>query len=191
MMWLISSQIFLYISLISAVLGQGGDPIFSAKDEVDEKDLACAACVAIVDIVNQHMEKKSFDGVESRLYDVMENICTQKNFPAYDFIPPKMVEACRKFTNKHDEEELMSIFQKYYTAGKRAGQNMLERKVCLNFSGDCVGNKRVETKDKKTYAEKVAEVAQQDKNFDVNVDDILEKHAHKLKHPEPVKHNEL
>lgn len=195
MMMMKTTAVVLLVLLCSwlsvGVEAQIGEPIVSAKNEVDEKDLACAACLAIVDIIDKHMEKKSFDGVESRLYEVMESICIQKNFPAYDFIPPKMVEACKTFVDKNDDEELMAVFERYYSASKRPDRSLLERKLCLNLTGDCVGNKRVATKEKKSMEEKLSDAAKLDKNFDVNVDDILKEHGHKLKEPKPVKHNEL
>ena len=183
----------LVLGLCGSVYGQpGGKPIFSAKDDVDERDLACAACLAVIDIVDKAMEKKSFDGVESRLYDVIENVCDQKNFPAYDFIPPKMVDACKNFVDKVDQEELMTLLQRYYSKSedKRPERRRLERKICVNVSGDCVGNKRVEVKEKKSYAEKVAEAAELDEQFDVDVDDLIKKQGGKLRQPEPQKHTD-
>lgn len=185
--------VLIALGLVVSVFGQpGGKPIFSAKDDVDERDLACAACLAVIDIVDTAMEKKSFDGVESRLYEVMESICDQKNFPAYDFIPPKMVDACKKFVGNIDDEELMTLLQRYYSASeeKRPERRRLERKICVNISGDCVGSKRVEVH-KKSYAEKVAEAAEMDEKFDVDVDDLIKQQGGKVRQPHPKKNDEL
>lgn len=47
-------------------------------------------------VMEKAMVKKSFDGTESRVYGVLENICDRQNFLTYDYIPPKMVAQCKK-----------------------------------------------------------------------------------------------
>ena len=167
-------------------------PIASARNEVDEKDLACAACLAIVDIVDQHMVKKSFDGVETKLYDVLESVCEQKHYRTYDFIPPKMVEACKKFVDKNEDDVLVEAFKQFYSSSGSNGnpqtKHLIERKICLNVSGECIGNKRLE--DKKSKEKLGSKTPEQDKHFDATVDDIMAKHGHKMKSPSPVKHTD-
>ena len=172
----------------------GDKPIITAQDEVDENDLACAACMAIVDIVNKNMETKSFEGLETRLYIVMEDICSQDNFQSYDYIPPKMVQACNKFINQHEEASLIQIFYKFYSSTKQPSQALLERRVCLELTGDCVSNKRFEVKDKdkkQVTDEKKETTAKLYKNHKANVDDLIKEHGHKMKQPRLVQHNEL
>lgn len=173
----------LTVVLCLCVSAQPEKPIFSANDEVDENDLKCAVCLAVVDIVDKHMMKKSFDGIESRLYEVMENVCEQKNFKSYDFIPPKMMEGCKKFVDSTDDEKLLDTFGNYYRKVTHKNRNDLERSVCLAMAGDCVGSKRmVEKKEKKT--EKTTN--EEDKAFDDNVAQIMRDHGHKIKKPKPV-----
>lgn len=181
----------LLVSGVLTVSTFADKPIITANDEVDESDLACVACLAIVDIVNQNMDKKSFEGLETRLYIVMEDICAQGNFRTYDYIPPKMTQACSKFVNQYDEDDLIQLFYKFYSSAKRPSQALLERKVCLEFSGSCVENKRVEVKDKQSFEEKKQETAKVDKNLEMNVDHLIKEHGHKMKQPQPVEHNEL
>lgn len=39
--------------------------------------------------------KRSSDFMEVRVIDAMDGICVNENFKVYDYIPPKMVRACK------------------------------------------------------------------------------------------------
>jgi len=157
---------YLFCMNVCGVLSQPNKPIFTANDSVDESDLKCAACLAVVDIVDKEMNKRSFDGVESRVYELMDVLCEQSNFGSYDFIPPKMVGACKKFMDLVDDEEL---------------------KVCLKITGQCVGNKRIADQKPKKTAE---ETETEDKHFSATVEDLMKEHGDKVKLPKPVKRND-
>lgn len=178
---------YLFCMNVCGVLSQPNKPIFTANDSVDESDLKCAACLAVVDIVDKEMNKRSFDGVESRVYELMDVLCEQSNFGSYDFIPPKMVGACKKFMDLVDDEELASVFLKYYSTSNRMDRVSLERKVCLKITGQCVGNKRIADQKPKKTAE---ETETEDKHFSATVEDLMKEHGDKVKLPKPVKHND-
>ncbi|XP_067942353.1 uncharacterized protein [Watersipora subatra] len=199
MLYLRSSNSLLWLCcilfLVSLLIGvvpvntQLPEPVYSTEDDVDDRDVACAACLAIVDIVENEMTKKSFDGVESRLYDLLESICDQNNYRSYEFIPPKMMEGCKKIMDRIEEDTLVAAFQLFYSKGdKPRNRNLIERKICLNVSGDCIGNKRLEGKDKPKKAG--SETTNEDKHFDASVEEIMAKHGHKVKKPSPMKHND-
>lgn len=170
---------------------QPANPIYSQNDEVDADDLACATCLAVVDVVDKHLSKKSFDGFEVRLNDLLENICEADNFRVYDFIPPKMTEACRKFMDKNDEEELVVLFAKFYLSSTNHNHRyLLERKLCLGLSGECVGNKRMEKKKEAGDKSKKTPKNDEEKQFNAGLDDLVKKHGGKIKELHPVKHKD-
>lgn len=53
-------------------------------------------CLLPLLVIDKAMMKKSFDGAESRVYDLLEDVCARKNFLTYDYVPPKMVAQCKK-----------------------------------------------------------------------------------------------
>lgn len=55
-----------------------------------------AVVVVMLLVIDNIMMKKSFDGAESRIYELLEDVCARKNYLVYDYIPPKMVAQCKK-----------------------------------------------------------------------------------------------
>ena len=45
--------------------------------------------------LHKRLMKRSTDFMEVRVIDAMDGICSNENFKVYDYIPPKMVRACK------------------------------------------------------------------------------------------------
>ena len=50
--------------------------------------------------LHKRLVKKSADFMEVRVIDAMDGICSNENFKVYDYIPPKMVRACKYIIGK-------------------------------------------------------------------------------------------
>ena len=45
--------------------------------------------------MHKKLSKKSSDSLEVKVVDALEDLCEPENFRTYDYIPPKMIKACK------------------------------------------------------------------------------------------------
>lgn len=92
----------------------------------------CLGCIATVKELEKAISKRHLTdrNRESKIMEIMENICKPPNFVEYEYSPPKTVKACEYLLENH-EEDLESALVKQ--------MKNVENLICYEYSKACEG----------------------------------------------------
>ncbi|EKX39595.1 hypothetical protein GUITHDRAFT_114321 [Guillardia theta CCMP2712] len=115
------------LAMLGMIMGQPGMP------KKLEKEHICAGCRATVTEIAKKAgpAHKRF---ESRVMEVMDEVCKMESFRIYDFPPPTMVQACKVFLGDHEDTVEQSIL-----AQKSDSLETLIDKICWKQTKVCEG----------------------------------------------------
>uniref|UniRef100_A0A7S0I1H3 Saposin B-type domain-containing protein n=1 Tax=Hanusia phi TaxID=3032 RepID=A0A7S0I1H3_9CRYP len=122
-----AAAVLMVMAMIGVSLSQPGMP------KKLEKEHICAGCRATVTEIAKKSgpAKKRF---ESRVMEVMDEVCKMESFRTYDYPPPTMVQACKVFLGDHEDTVEQSILGQ----GSDALELLID-KVCWKQTKVCEG----------------------------------------------------
>merc|ERR1712086_1115385 len=115
--------------------------------DAGSKDHQCHICTALVNETLKKLQPKINAGAQFPVTEAIANIESQENFYIYNYAPPTMMKALAIFMDNHDlsevlEEPLSKAVRKLKKSGsvsKILDQAALERTICYDLTGVCVG----------------------------------------------------
>jgi hypothetical protein len=76
-------------------------------------EIVCHACGAVLKEVEKVLKLKAGSRrSESDVMDAVAGICVSESFKIYDYPPPKMIKACQKVMDDHDEDVEQAFLRK-------------------------------------------------------------------------------
>ncbi|XP_002735657.1 uncharacterized protein LOC100370109 [Saccoglossus kowalevskii] len=107
-------------------------PVCLALPEDIDPHMYCTGCVATMKELDKLLSNlhRSSDPYEMHVMNSVDDVCDKDHFKAYEYIPPKMVKACKVLMDNHDEdiEQYLLTHPKYED---------LEKHVCYDLSEAC------------------------------------------------------
>eukprot|EP01062_Namystynia_karyoxenos_P038513 TRINITY_DN2794_c1_g1_i1.p1 TRINITY_DN2794_c1_g1~~TRINITY_DN2794_c1_g1_i1.p1 ORF type:complete len:350 (+),score=147.71 TRINITY_DN2794_c1_g1_i1:81-1052(+) len=99
-------------------------------------ELFCEGCKAVVDNMEKAHAKAQRMGdrrkAAASMAESLEKLCDVKNFPSYNFAPPKMIQACQAILSDYDDY-LESLFTSAEDGRER------RKHFCWEHTAACVG----------------------------------------------------
>lgn len=92
----------------------------------------CETCSAVMKELDKFLAKKSSDPRELQVVEAIEDVCRSKHLKKYGYSPITLVNACKFFMEKHEED----IEQLYL---KGVDKVNTEKEVCYKLSKICDG----------------------------------------------------
>ena len=109
----------------------GAQVVFGGDDKITP-EVVCHACGATIKEIEKVLKLKAGSRrSESDVMDAVAGICTDKSFKIYDYPPPKMIKACQKLMDDHDED-FESAFMKKPALSTDEIEAIVCKKPCKN-----------------------------------------------------------